>query len=378
MSKSTCHTGTSVLFVIDHLDTGGAPVVVRDLIKGMHHAGVQVTLVVLSERVSHELPEGVDLVTLPLAMNTRAERRQRYARHAALLNDWLNDCLEIHASGFNLVVAHLHHAHQVVSRSRLASAAWYCLHTDPVVELLGNKRGLGRWLKQRKVQALYGDRRVLAVSQGILDSMASRLRIRMARQEAVHNPIDMTRIRELAAERIDDVPPDYLVFVGRINQRQKRFDRLFNAYRDSGVQLPLIVVGAGGDLPAVKAMAESRGVADRVHFLGSRTNPYPYMQHARALLLSSDYEGFALVLAEALALGTPAISVDCPSGPAEILREGLAECIVPLDDDAAFARTIQWAVEHPPRVPTEICDRFQLTAVVERYLALAEPPSEQG
>ncbi|SHM81826.1 Glycosyltransferase involved in cell wall bisynthesis [Halomonas cupida] len=354
---------------------------VRDLIKGMHQAGAQVTLVVLSERVSHELLEGVALVTLPLAMNTRAERRQRYARHAALLNDWLSGWLsdrqEGQTSGFNLVVAHLHHAHQVVSRSCLASTAWYCLHTDPVVELLGNKRGLGRWLKQRKVQALYGDRRVLAVSQGILDSMASRLRIRMARQVAVHNPIDMARIRELAAERIDDVPPDYLVFVGRINQRQKRFDRLFDAYRDSGVQLPLVVVGAGGDLPAVKAMAESRGVADRVHFLGSRTNPYPYMQHARALLLSSDYEGFALVLAEALALGTPTISVDCPSGPAEILCEGLADCIVPLDDDAAFARTIQWAVEHPPRVPTEICDRFRLATVVERYLALAEPHSEQ-
>lgn len=373
MSTPVDHTGSSVLFIIDHLDTGGAPVVVRDLIKGMHQVGAQVTLVVLSKRVSHELPEGVKLVTLPLVMDTRTQRRQRYARHAELLNGWL----EQHASRFHLVVAHLHHTHQVVSRSHLASQAWYCLHTDPMVELLGNKRGLGRWLKQRKMQALYGGRQVLAVSQGILDSMVLRLRIRMARQAAVHNPIDMARVRELAAERIDDVPQDYLVFVGRMNQRQKRFDRLFNAYRDSGVQLPLIVVGAGGDLPAAKAMAESRGVADRVHFLGNRTNPYPYMRHARALLLSSDYEGFALVLAEALALGTPTISVDCPSGPAEILVEGLTECIVPLDDDAAFARTIQSVVEHPPQVPVEICDRFQLATVVGRYLALAEPTLEK-
>lgn len=358
---------TSVLFVVDHLDSGGAPIVVRDLIKGMHRQGVAVTLVVLSDRVSHQLPEGVELVIMPLSLKTRADRRRRYALHARILDDWLSR----NGAEFGLVVAHLHHSHQVVSRSSLSARAWYCVHTDPAVELLGNKQGLSRWLKRRKVQSLYSGKRVLAVSQGILDGMQSQLRIRMARCECIHNPIDMDRIGLLADETVDDAPSTYLLFVGRINQRQKRFDRLFRAYRDSRVDLPLVVIGDGGDLPRVKAMAHEMGVGDRVTFLGSRANPYPYMRNASALLLSSDYEGFALVVAEALALATPAISVDCPSGPAEILGHGLADCIVPLDDHESFARTIKKVVEAPPTVPADICERFYLTTVVDRYLALA-------
>ena len=48
--------------------------------------------------------------------------------------------------------------------------------------------------------------------------------------------------------------------------------------------------------------------------------PYKYMKHSSVFVLSSRWEGFGNVLAEALALGLPVVSADCPTGPAEILE----------------------------------------------------------
>ena len=367
-TSSARNVAANVLFVVDHLDTGGAPVVVRDLILGMQQAGVAVTLVILSDRQRYTFMADVDVVQLPFKAEGTHERWQRYALHARRLDQWL----EQQGMHFDLVLAHLHHAHQVVSRTRLAGDAWYCLHADPVTGFLGNKRGVGRWLKQRKVKSLYDGRKVVTVSRGMLERLCFYFGIRPQPGVAIHNPLDIDRIRELGQAPVDDVPVEYLLYVGRMDVRQKRFDRLFDAYQASGVSLPLILVGGGSGQAAVEAMVVERGLTGQVQFLGHRDNPYAYMQRATAQLLSSDYEGFALVLAEALTLGTPVVSVDCPSGPAEILQD-FPEYLVPLNDTQAFARVIRRVTEQPPAIPRDICDRFRIERVVERYLELANP-----
>ncbi len=56
--------------------------------------------------------------------------------------------------------------------------------------------------------------------------------------------------------------------------------------------------------------------------VGFDANPYKYMAHAEFQVMSSDYEGYPLVLIEALSLGCPIVSTDCPTGPREIIRHG--------------------------------------------------------
>lgn len=357
-----------MLFVIDHLDSGGAPVVARDLIVGMVDAGVEVTLVILSDRQRHALPPSVEVLKLPYVAKGILERQCRYRRHAQLLDRWLVQ----HGGRFDLVYAHLHHAHQVVSRSRLAASAWYCLHADPVTGFLGNKRGLGRWMKRRKVRALYQGRRIITVSHGMLERLKTHFSIEPERGVGIHNPLDIERIQKLASDEVIDVPDNFLLYVGRMDLRQKRFDRLLDAYHQSGVALPLLLVGGGDGAQKVSAMIRERKLEDRVQLLGPRDNPYAYMARARALLLSSDYEGFALVLAEALVCRTPVVSVDCPSGPSEILCHGLSDWLVPMHDRGAFADTIVRVVKHPPVIADDQCDRFRLEHVVKRYLALKD------
>lgn len=62
-------------------------------------------------------------------------------------------------------------------------------------------------------------------------------------------------------------------------------------------------------------------MADNVHFLGFQSNPYPYIAAADAFLMTSDSEGFPLVVAEAMCLGKAIISTRI-TGPMEMLDNG--------------------------------------------------------
>ena len=241
-----------------------------------------------------------------------------------------------------------------------------------MIGFLGNKRGFSRFLKKRKVRALYQGRKLVTVSQAMLDRLCLHFGVTPSCGVAIHNPVAIDNIRRLASCAVDDVPDDYLIYVGRMDIRQKRLDRLLDAYLASGTALPLVMVGGGAGLDEVRSMIKQRELEGRVLTLGPRENPYPYIDRSRALLLSSDYEGFPLVLLEALACQTPVISVDCPTGPAEILTGALTPWLVPLDSIEAFAACIARLVKDTTPIDATQCEHYRLENVVERYLALSD------
>jgi glycosyltransferase involved in cell wall biosynthesis len=131
----------------------------------------------------------------------------------------------------------------------------------------------------------------------------------------------------------------YYIAVGRLTP-QKDFPTLLRAYaeaRKRGTPEHLFIAGDGELRAELEQLARDLNIADSAHFLGHVSNPYPLIKNARALILSSIFEGFAYVPLEAMALGVPVISTDCPSGPSDILGDGKYGILVPPANPSALA-----------------------------------------
>lgn len=171
-----------------------------------------------------------------------------------------------------------------------------------------------------------------SVSQENLTQLAERFDIPAEKFRFVNNKIDSARIRALAEEGLDDPVLERMgrgqeysfISVGRLSP-EKRPDRLIRAFHILSSRpdesLTLYIVGEGVLKPDLVKLVGELGLSDRVHFLGYKRNPFPYIRMADCLVLSSDHEGQGLVLLEAMVLGVPCVSTDTP-GPRSVLANG--------------------------------------------------------
>lgn len=110
----------------------------------------------------------------------------------------------------------------------------------------------------------------------------------------------------------------------------------------------LVILGEGKGRARLVAPAETLGIAGDVELPGYVDNPFPYMARSAVFVLSSAWEGFGNVLAEAMACRCPVVSTDCPAGPAEILDGGVYGPLVPVGDAVALAMAIESVLDSPP------------------------------
>jgi glycosyltransferase involved in cell wall biosynthesis len=101
---------------------------------------------------------------------------------------------------------------------------------------------------------------------------------------------------------------------------------------------------------------------------GFQSDPFAWMRGASVFALSSHHEGLPVALIEAMACGTPVVSTDCPSGPAEILENGKWGRLVPVGDSGALADAIAATLDEPqhPDVARRAAD-FSVDRAMERY-----------
>ena len=84
----------------------------------------------------------------------------------------------------------------------------------------------------------------------------------------------------------------------------------------------LTILGNGYERTKLELLVKELDLENHVHFLGTVENTYEYMYYADGLWVTSRYEGFGMVIIEALFQGCPILSVDCPYGPRELLENG--------------------------------------------------------
>lgn len=137
----------------------------------------------------------------------------------------------------------------------------------------------------------------------------------------------------------------HLISVGAL-KRQKNHQLLLEAFANVCERLDagLVILGEGSERNSLEALIASLGITERVWLAGFHPDPTPWLLAADLFVLSSDFEGFANVVAEALASGTPVVSTACPHGPADILQNGRHGLLVPVGDRVTLATGIREAL----------------------------------
>ncbi|MCF1184561.1 glycosyltransferase [Marichromatium gracile] len=250
---------------------------------------------------------------------------------------------------------------------------------------LASRGPLDRWVQRHSMGWLYrfADR-VLVPSVGAADDMARYTGLPRERIQPVDSPIVPARLFTEQQPRpdhpwfADDAPP-LILSVGELCSR-KDFATLLRAFARVRAERPcrLMILGRGSARERLLRLADDLGVGADFALPGFVPEPYAYMAHAALLAFSSRWEGLPFVPVEALAVGTPVVSTDCPSGPREILQDGRYGPLVPVGDDAALAEAIKTTLDDPlPKaVLREAAGRFEIERAVGGYLGGIERRAE--
>ncbi len=207
---------------------------------------------------------------------------------------------------------------------------------------------------------------IIAISQGVADDLARILGWPRGRIAIAPNPVVTPELYRLADEPVDHPwfapgQPPVILGVGRL-EPQKDFPTLLRAFALVHAERAcrLVILGEGAQRRELQALAGELGVGADLDMPGFVHNPYAFMRSARLFAFASRWEGFGNALVEALAVGTPVVSTDCPDGPSEILDGGRFGPLVAVGDPAALAGAMRRVIDAPP-------DPGVLRAAVERY-----------
>ena len=307
-----------VYFIINSLAGGGAERVICTLLRASQDElrDSQISLLLLDrEAAMYEVPRWVEVEQLD-------------CRHSLIRSIW-SVWRALRRARPDLTVSFL-------TRSNIANIIASTLLGIPAVisERVNTSSHLGTGVvaavARLLVKATYPKaRRIIAVSEGVADDLHASFGVRGDRMAVIANPIDLDAIRAQAGSGAP-LPIDrpYAVTMGRLVPN-KNFGMLIEAFACSRIAGKLLILGDGPERDALTRQVEALGLAGRVVMPGFSANPFPTLARADFYVSPSNAEGFPNSLLEAMSVGLPVISTNCPSGPSEVLADLKREQVGP-------------------------------------------------
>jgi glycosyltransferase involved in cell wall biosynthesis len=334
--------------IIGSLIGGGTQKIVETLANTMSDLGHEVVIFTLKGEV--EIPASLRARVVPLLGRSLAKKRREVI--AAIKQGG-------EVGPLDLMLTHGYEGYRLMDC--VAVNCYHVVHNayeERVLSELRNAKIFSFLRKYLKYRYVFRNKKLITVSQGIAQGLERNLGVRPENVQTIYNPFIVDHVRALGSESAVLPAAQYILAVGAL-VRIKRQDLLLRAYARMQTTARLVLMGEGPLKNQMIGLANELGIANRVDFLPWQHNPYPYIKHAKLL-----------VLIEALILGTPVVSTDCPHGPSEILTGELARFLVPRNDASALAAAMADALANPPHITDAMVGKFDHRFAVERYLDL--------
>ena len=331
-----------VLFVIPSLAGGGAERVILHILKYIDRSRFEPHLAVFEKH-----GELVSEVPYDIQVEKLKERRSLYGLQWLVVIFKLTGLLK--KRKIDAVVSFMWYTNLVVLIARILSRVSVGVVVSERYGLSVSFEGkIAELLRRLIIRFFYpGANAVIVNSMEMGNQISQMVHMPKGKIITIYNPVDLARIAQLKEESAEhpwfreSFPT--VIGIGRLT-RQKGFDYLIRAIRilkDNGIECRLALLGKGSEEENLKRLASELGVSDRVLFAGFQQNPYKYLARSTVFALSSLYEGFPNVLLEALSLGIPSVATRCPTGPEELIADGINGLLVPPADERALAEAIK-------------------------------------
>lgn len=206
-----------------------------------------------------------------------------------------------------------------------------------------------------------------SISMGIKQKIDDILQSKSKRNFYIGNPFNLN------VSEISPIVGQHFVFIGRLENTQKRLDILLQALSLLSTSWTLDLYGTGPDEEKIKSLAIQLKISDKVKFHGWVDNPWDEIKHITCIVLTSDFEGMPMVIGEAMTRGIPVLSTDCETGPRDLIRDGENGWLVPTGNVFQLVETFQKisllnqeSLNAISRNTKEFIKPYSLEAVLER------------
>jgi len=233
----------------------------------------------------------------------------------------------------DVIVSHIHSTNVMAILAAGRVPVIVVEHNDPGMKSAGR---IWDTLRRRTYPRA---RKLVSVSQGVNDQFSW---LPQKQRIVIHNPVEVMDHRVSEQNAGDSAQRHWIAAMGRLTV-QKGFDLLLSAFAKIARQHPdwgLMIIGAGELRGELEELTSRLSLSSQVTFAGLLADPGPALRSSKLFVMASRYEGFPYAALEAFASGLPVIYTDCPSGPREIIRDGVDGLLVPNGDVMALAEAM--------------------------------------
>lgn len=325
-----------VLFIHGPLGAGGAERVLIDLLRNFDYSRYEVDLclMMLGGDLYRDIPSEVHTFSLWSGYSLSYKLAYHISNTLGYdgflrrrLKSRIEDKYDVVISFLEGVPLKLH----ALTRLRGLQLTW--VHCD----LLRFPYEASQFRKGEELRAYNKMDKVVCVARDTEKAFHARFPQCSTPSVVIYNPIDISHILKCSEEEQIKNNKFTIVTVGRLTNQKKmeRAVRVARLLKENGADFKLQIIGRGELQQDLERQIRTDNVADCVELLGYKKNPYPYIKGADMMFACSGFEGFSLVICEAMLLGVPVVSTRC-SGPIEILEDDKFGLLCDHDDQSMY------------------------------------------